>query len=203
MCFFVCLFACRFGASSLVHAAGPVFFSRNCLSLSGSRTSRPCHVLLLSLVSLRTTYSVAACKFRSAFLPAAQTRGQPFLSIATPPFPFLLGMPVLVLLFALRPILPQILRHPLLTSISRKLGASITILWGRWGLPIPMPGKVRLSANTEQIAQRHVAGLRRIFSFAPLLTPGSWQIVLLAALSSSDAIFRESFEAEPLCAAQG
>ncbi|CAB1107369.1 unnamed protein product [Ectocarpus sp. CCAP 1310/34] len=35
----------------------------------------------------------------------------------------------------------EILRHPVLTSVSRKLGASITILWGRWGLPIPMPGK--------------------------------------------------------------
>ncbi|CAM9430838.1 unnamed protein product [Scytosiphon promiscuus] len=35
----------------------------------------------------------------------------------------------------------EIVRHPVLTSVSRKLGASITILWGRWGLPIPMPGK--------------------------------------------------------------
>lgn len=37
----------------------------------------------------------------------------------------------------------QIIRHPFLTNISRKLGVSMTILWGRWGLPIPMPCKVR------------------------------------------------------------
>eukprot|EP00904_Undaria_pinnatifida_P008005 jgi/Undpi1/4334/HiC_scaffold_17.g07700.m1 len=36
----------------------------------------------------------------------------------------------------------EIIRHPMLTNISRKLGVSITILWGRWGLPVPMPCKV-------------------------------------------------------------
>ena len=31
----------------------------------------------------------------------------------------------------------HILKSPFLTKLSRKIGASITVMYGRWGLPIP------------------------------------------------------------------
>lgn len=31
----------------------------------------------------------------------------------------------------------EVMRHPLLMSISRTLGVSLTLFWGRWGMPLP------------------------------------------------------------------
>lgn len=31
----------------------------------------------------------------------------------------------------------EVMRHPLLMSLSRTLGVSLTLFWGRWGLPLP------------------------------------------------------------------
>ena len=36
----------------------------------------------------------------------------------------------------------QVFTHPLLVKISRSLGASLTLFWGRWGLPLPMNDKL-------------------------------------------------------------
>ena len=36
----------------------------------------------------------------------------------------------------------QVFTHPFLVKISRSLGASLTLFWGRWGLPLPVPDKL-------------------------------------------------------------
>jgi 2-acylglycerol O-acyltransferase 2 len=36
----------------------------------------------------------------------------------------------------------QVFKHPLLVKVSRTLGASLTLFWGRWGLPLPMPDRL-------------------------------------------------------------
>ena len=33
----------------------------------------------------------------------------------------------------------QVFKHPLLVKLSRSLGASLTLFWGRFGLPLPLP----------------------------------------------------------------
>jgi hypothetical protein len=32
----------------------------------------------------------------------------------------------------------QVFKHPALVKLSRSLGASLTLFWGRWGLPLPL-----------------------------------------------------------------
>jgi hypothetical protein len=36
----------------------------------------------------------------------------------------------------------QVFKHPVLVQLSRALGASLTLFWGRWGLPLPMPDRL-------------------------------------------------------------
>jgi hypothetical protein len=36
----------------------------------------------------------------------------------------------------------EVVRGRALMALSRTLGVSITLFWGRWGLPIPLPRKV-------------------------------------------------------------
>jgi len=33
----------------------------------------------------------------------------------------------------------RVFTHPVLMAVSRSLGASLTLFWGRWGLPLPLP----------------------------------------------------------------
>ncbi|CAN0262381.1 unnamed protein product [Discosporangium mesarthrocarpum] len=46
--------------------------------------------------------------------------------------------------------LEVVVRNPMLSMLSRKMGASITLLWGRWGLPIPFPRKVCGGRESER-----------------------------------------------------
>lgn len=36
----------------------------------------------------------------------------------------------------------HVFKHPLLVKLSRALGASLTLFWGRWGLPLPLPDRL-------------------------------------------------------------
>ena len=69
-------------------------------------------------------------------------------------------------------------KHPLLVKISRSLGASLTLFWGRFGLPLPMPDKLVYArapplglpkienptdAEVDKWHAKYVAELRRLF----------------------------------------
>jgi 2-acylglycerol O-acyltransferase 2 len=81
----------------------------------------------------------------------------------------------------------RVFTHPALMAVSRALGASLTLFWGRWGLPLPLPDpliyvrgkpmgmpKIEGEPTQQQIDEWHgkyVAEVQRLFETYKHLRP--------------------------------
>lgn len=79
----------------------------------------------------------------------------------------------------------RVYKHPALQAVSRSLGASLTLFWGRWGLPLPLPEKLiyirGTPLNMPKVSLSCYYPLKSSLRKQILLFQHSWRINRLTA----------------------